>query len=54
MVSGNRDVSCETEANRRGGVVKYRSVWYILYVMVKIVNLRFGTRINLVHNNILL
>ena len=49
MVSRKCDVSCETEAKRRGG--KVSCVWYILYVVVKIVNLRFRTCINLVPRN---
>ena len=46
MVSGKRDVSCETEA--KGGMVKYRSVRYIFYVAVKFINLRFIISIKLV------
>ena len=42
-----RDVSCETE-RQKGGVVKYRSVRYIFYVVVKFINLRFIIRIKLV------
>jgi hypothetical protein len=33
---------------QKGGVVKYRSVRYIFYVVVKFVNLRFIIRIKLV------
>ena len=33
---------------QKGGVVKYRSVQYIFYVVVKFVNLRFIIRIKLV------
>jgi hypothetical protein len=37
---------------QKGGVVKYHSVWYIFYVVVKIVNLRFRTHIKLVLYNL--
>jgi hypothetical protein len=33
---------------QKGGVVKYRSVRYIFYVVVKFINLRFIIRIKLV------
>jgi hypothetical protein len=46
VVCNSSDVSGETEA--KGWVVKYRSVRYIFYVVVKIFNLHFRTHINLV------
>ncbi len=46
MVSGKRDVSCETEAKRRGGKVSKRTM--VQYVVVKIFNLHFRTLTNLV------
>ncbi len=47
MVSGKHDVSCETEAEKRGGL-KYRTLWYIFYVIDLKGNLRFRTHIKLV------
>ena len=43
MVSGKR-----VKQRQKGGVVKYRSVRYIFYVVVKFINLRFIIRIKLV------